>query len=43
MLSRHLTFAEAIASPDFKIVAKARLAEVKRRIFDQLDKILPAL
>jgi CobQ/CobB/MinD/ParA nucleotide binding domain len=43
MLTRHWTFAEAVASPEFKIVAKSRLLQVRDAIFAQLDRVLPAL
>lgn len=43
MLARHLTFAEAVASPDFKIVAKSRLLQVRDALFAQLDRVLPAI
>ncbi len=37
MLSRQVVFDEAIASPDFRIVAKSRLSQVRRAVFEQLD------
>jgi len=40
MLARSLTFAEADASPDFFLVAKQRLRQVKRPIFEQLALVL---
>jgi len=40
MLARSLTFTEADASPDFFIVAKQRLRQVKRPIFDQLSAVV---
>ena len=40
MLARGLTFAEADASPDFFVVAKQRLRQVKRPIFDQLALVV---
>jgi hypothetical protein len=40
MLGRGMTFAEAAASPDFFAVAKQRLLQVKRPIFEQLGAIL---
>ena len=40
MLARSMTFAEADASPDFFLVAKQRLRQVKRPIFDQLALVL---
>jgi hypothetical protein len=43
MMARHLTFAEAINDPAFKIVAKSRLGQVRTALFAQLDRILPAI
>ena len=40
MLARSLTFAEADVSPDFFLVAKQRLRQVKRPIFEQLSLVL---
>ncbi len=40
MLKRHLTFAEAIASPDFPIMARQRLTKVRQHIFTQLEAAL---
>lgn len=40
MMKRHLTFAEAIASPDFSIMARQRLAKVRQDIFAQMDAVL---
>ena len=40
MLARKLTFAEADASRDFFIIAKQRLRQIKRPIFDQLAMVL---
>ena len=40
MLARSLTFAEADASPDFFLVAKQRLRQVKRPIFEQLAMVV---
>ena len=40
MLARSLTFTEADASPDFFIVAKQRLRQVKRPIFEQLSAVV---
>ena len=40
MLSRKMTFAEADASRDFFIIAKQRLRQIKRPIFDQLAVVL---
>jgi hypothetical protein len=43
MLSRQVVFDEAIASPDFKIVAKSRLSQVRRAVFEQLDAIMGSI
>jgi hypothetical protein len=40
MLTRHLTFQEAIDSPDFLLLEKQRLVQVRRRIWQQLDGAL---
>ena len=40
MLARKMTFAEADASPDFFIIAKQRLRQIKRPIFEQLAVVL---
>ncbi len=40
MMKRHLTFAEAIASPDFPIMARQRLTKVQQDIFAQLEGAL---
>lgn len=40
MLDRKLTFAEVAASSDFGLMAKSRLAQVKRAIFDQLAAVI---
>lgn len=40
MLARGLTYAEADQSPDFFTVAKQRLRQVKRPIFDQLAQVI---
>lgn len=40
MLDRKLTFAEVQGDPDFGVMAKQRLAMVKRSIFQQLDSVL---
>lgn len=40
MLMRHLTFQEAIDSPDFMLLEKQRLTQVRRRIWQQLDGAL---
>lgn len=36
MLDRRLTFREALASPDFNLFAKQRLASLERELLDQL-------
>lgn len=43
MLARQVVFDEAIASPDFRIVAKSRLSQVRRAVFEQLDTILGSI
>jgi hypothetical protein len=40
MLDRKLTFDEVAASPEFGLMAKQRLATVRRTIFQQLDSVL---
>lgn len=40
MLDRKLTFEEVAASPDFGLMARQRLAMVRRAIFDQLQHVL---
>jgi hypothetical protein len=40
MLDRKLTFDEVSESPDFGLMAKQRLATVRRAIFTQLDSVL---
>ncbi len=40
MLDRKLTFAEVRSDPEFGVMAKQRLAMVKRSIFQQLDAVL---
>jgi len=40
MLDKKLTFDEIAASPDFGLMAKSRLAQVKKAIFDQLANVL---
>jgi hypothetical protein len=40
MMRRHLTFDEAIASPDFSVMAKSRLARIRKDVFDQLSACL---
>ena len=39
MLTKRLTFDEAIRLADFSLVPKQRLAIIRREIFDQLDRI----
>ena len=39
MISRKLTFEEAIAAAEFHIMAKQRLKLVQRDLFDQLDRV----
>ena len=39
MLAKRLTFDEAIRSDEFNLVAKQRLAIVKRDLFEQLDRL----
>ena len=39
MISRKLTFAEAVKAADFTIMAKQRLLVVQRDLFEQLDRI----
>lgn len=41
MLRRHLTFAEAEASPEIGIMARHRLRRVRDEVFQQLDAVLP--
>lgn len=43
MLARRMTFEEAIVSPDFRIVAKSRLFQVRAAIFKQLDAIVGSI
>ena len=43
MLARQVVFADAIASPEFKIVAKSRLSQVRRAVFEQLDAVMGAI
>ena len=38
MREKKLTFAEAIASPEFMLVQKSRLHIVRRELFEQLEK-----
>ena len=40
MLRRRLTYAEAIESPDFFIMNKQRLVQIRRGIWQQLEAIL---
>ncbi len=40
MLDRKLTFAEVKNDPEFGIMAKQRLAQIRRVIFEQLDAVL---
>jgi hypothetical protein len=39
MISRKLTFDEAVNGPDFTIMAKQRLRVIQRDLFEQLDAI----
>jgi hypothetical protein len=39
MLRRKLTFAEAIDSPEFSIMARQRLKGVRADLFEQLDQV----
>jgi len=39
MLTRRLTFEEAIQSADFSLVSKQRLEIMRRELFEQLDQI----
>lgn len=39
MNTRKLTFAEAVESPDFALMAKQRIKTVQRDIFNQLDEV----
>lgn len=43
MLSKRLTFAEAIESPDFFLVPKSRLFRIQQAIFEQLDTVMDAI
>lgn len=40
MLDSKLTFDDVMASPDFGLMAKSRLTQVRKAIFDQLDTII---
>lgn len=42
MLTRKLTFEQALADPDFTIMSRQRLKMTQRRLFDQLALTLPA-
>src|SRR5215467_3641605 len=39
MISRKLTFTEAVKTPDFTIMARQRLLVVQRDLFEQLDRV----
>jgi hypothetical protein len=39
MLTKRLTFEEAIRLADFSLVSKQRLTIIRRELFDQLDRI----
>ena len=39
MLARRMTFAEALESPDFYIVAKSRLSRIRAAIWPQLAMV----
>lgn len=39
MLRRKLTFAEAIDTPEFSIMARQRLKTVRADLFEQLDQV----
>jgi hypothetical protein len=39
MLTRRLTFEEAIQSADFSLVSKQRLEIIRRELFEQLEQI----
>jgi hypothetical protein len=36
LLTRKMTFDEAMQSPDFRLMTKQRLKQIQREIFDQL-------
>lgn len=40
MLARKITFAEVEKDSEFKLMAKSRLSQVKRTLFDQLETVL---
>lgn len=40
MLNQHITFAEAAASPDFKLMEKSRLHRIKTPIWAQLEGVI---
>jgi len=42
MIARKLTFEEAIAAPEFHIMAKQRLKLIQRDLFEQLDRVFPS-
>lgn len=43
MLSQRLTFSEAIASDEFRLVAKSRLNQVRAAVFEQMDVVMGAV
>jgi hypothetical protein len=43
MLSKQLTFAEAIERPETRVVSKSRLFRLRQAIFEQLDTVLEAI
>jgi hypothetical protein len=40
MMQKHLTFEEAIASPDFTVMSKQRLKIIQRDVYEQLEAVL---
>ena len=40
MMKRRMTFAEAIASPDFHVMAKSRLKQIRDHAYQQLEAVL---
>jgi tRNA A37 threonylcarbamoyladenosine biosynthesis protein TsaE len=40
MMQKHLTFDEAIASPDFTVMSKQRLKIIQRDVYRQLEPLL---
>jgi tRNA A37 threonylcarbamoyladenosine biosynthesis protein TsaE len=40
MMQKHLTFDEAIASPDFSVMSKQRLKIIQRDVYRQLEPLL---